>query len=595
MANTDISIFNKRIGIAGIVIFVAFLIIVFNNYNLQIIQYEKYKEKAFGNSLKLAPIVPSRGKIFDRNGILLADNALAYKLVLIPENTKDILHTLQVLKAQHHITDTEIAAFHKRKKHYKKFQQIPLKSFLNEDEVARFLTRNNEAGVELVPYFYRIYPNGIASSHVVGYVSKMSVKDKREYNEENYNGTDFVGKIGIEKQYERKLHGKVGVKQIERNSAGRVISEHIVKNSIAGEDIYLTIDDNLQQLALQLLKGKRGSIVLTDVHTGEVLTMVSSPSFDNNLFTRGISNKNYQLLSSNKNLPLFNRSIKGAYPPGSTIKPMVALGSLEVGTITKHTKIDCKGYYKLPNYSRKFHNWKRSGQGVLDVTDSIAQSCDIFFYDLAYREGIDTLSKNLSYFGIGTKTGIDLPGEESGVLPTKEWKKIYKKEPWYTGETLITGIGQGFMTATPLQLSIATAIVANFGKKIIPTLVKTNNNKEFSQIPIKNIKNWELVIEGMKKTIYDPKGTARRLNKKLKYTLAGKTGTAQVFGLDPEEKYIAEKYAEHLRDHALFVGFAPIENPKVAISVIVENAGSGSVAAAPIARKILDRYFKDYE
>jgi penicillin-binding protein 2 len=587
-----ISIFNKRIIIAAVFIFLAFIIIIARNYHLQITNYQVYKEKAFGNSLKTAPIVPSRGKIFDRNGVLLADNKLAYKLVLIPENTKNIEQTLQLLKTQKHITSENIKKFQKIKKRYKKFQQIPLKDFLNEEDVAKFLTKNTLAGVELVPYFYRYYPNGVANSHVVGYVSKMNVKDKQEYDNEDYEGTDFVGKIGVEKQYEKELHGIVGVKQIERDSSGRVISEHIIKNSESGKDLYLSIDDTLQKLALKLFKNKRGSVVMTDVKTGEVLLMLSSPSFDNNLFTRGISSKDYKKLTSNKNLPLFNRSIKGTYPPGSTIKPMVALGGLESGIINKNSKIDCKGYYKLPNYSRKFNNWNRNGQGVLDVTDSIAQSCDIFFYDLAYKTGIDNLGKDLAYFGIGEKTGIDLPGEEAGVLPTKEWKKINKKEPWYRGETLIAGIGQGFMTSTTLQLAVATAMVANFGKKFTPTILKTDKKAEFTQLPIKNIKNWDLVIKGMKKTIYDPKGTARRLNKDLKYTLAGKTGTAQVFGLDPEEKYIAEKYAEHLRDHALFVAFAPIESPKVAISIIVENAGSGSSKAAPLAKKILDKYFE---
>jgi penicillin-binding protein 2 len=587
-----ISIFNKRIIIAAVFIFLAFMVIIARNHYLQITNYQTYKEKAFGNSLKLAPIVPSRGKIFDRNGALLAENKLAYKLILIPENTKNIEQTLQILKTQNHITSENIKKFQKIKKRYKKFQQIPLKDFLNEEEVAKFLTKNTLAGVELVPYFYRYYPNGIASSHIVGYVSKMNIKDKQKYDNEDYEGTDFVGKIGVEKQYERELHGKIGTKQVERNSSGRVISEHIVKNSESGKDLYLSIDDNLQKLALKLFKNKRGSVVMTDIKTGEVLLMLSSPSFDNNLFTRGISSKDYKKLTSNKNLPLFNRSIKGTYPPGSTIKPMVALGGLESGVISKNSKIDCKGYYKLPNYSRKFNNWNRNGQGVLDVTDSIAQSCDIFFYDLAYKTGIDNLGKDLAYFGIGEKTGIDLPGEEAGVLPTKEWKKIHKKEPWYTGETLIAGIGQGFMTATTLQLAVATAMVANFGKKFTPVILKTDKKAEVTQLPIKNIKNWDLVIKGMKKTIYDPKGTARRLNKDLKYTLAGKTGTAQVFGLDPEEKYIAEKYAEHLRDHALFVAFAPIQNPKVAISIIVENAGSGSSKAAPLAKKILDKYFE---
>lgn len=585
--------FEKRITIAIILVIVAFAIIIFRNYNLQIVEYANYKNKALGNSLKISTIVPARGGIFDRNGILLAKNKIAYRLVLTPENTKNINESLQSLKTANYITNKDIAKFNKIRKRYKKFQQIPVKEYLNEKEVAVFSTNSNIAGVEVQPYFYRVYPSGIANSHIVGYVSKMNAKDKVEYSGKNYRGTEFVGKIGIEKQYERKLHGLVGVKQIEKNSNGKTVNEFIIKDSVAGENIYLNIDSELQELALKLFKNKRGSVVMLDVNSGEVLLMLSSPSFDNNLFTKSIGYKDYNKLIKDKNLPLFNRSIKGTYPPGSTIKPMIALGGLENKTIHKHSKIFCPGYYKLPNYSRKFNDWNRNGHGSVEVTDAISQSCDIFFYDLAKNLGIDKLGKNLQYFGIGEKTGIDLPGEAAGVLPSKKWKKINKKEPWYRGETLIAGIGQGFMTTTPLQLAVATAMIANYGKKIKPSIIKDIKKTDFMQLPIKDIKNWELVIKGMKKTIYDAKGTARRLNKKLKYTLAGKTGTAQVFGLDPEEKYIAEKYAEHLRDHALFVGFAPIENPQVAFSIIVENAGSGSSKAAPIAKKILNKYFEN--
>jgi penicillin-binding protein 2 len=583
-------IFKNRVLIASVIIILVLVMIIMRVYKLQVIDHEYYKQQALGNSLTLAPIVPGRGRIFDRNGVLLADNTLAYKLTLIPEKVNNLKKTLNTLKQQGFITNNHIQNFYKKRKRFKKFHNIVLKDKMQDAEVARFLVNNNLDGVELVPYFYRTYPNGKLNAHVVGYISKMNVQDKQDYAEDNYKGTEFVGKIGIEKQYERKLHGTRGVKQIERDVRGRILDEKIIKQAISGQDLYLSIDNSLQQVAQQSLGKMRGSVVVLDVKTGEVLAMMSSPSFENNLFTRGISTKDYDKLNADKNLPLFNRSIRGTYPPGSTIKPMVALGGLEAGMINKYSKINCKSYYKLPNYSRKFHNWNRKGQGMLDVTDSISQSCDIFFYDLAYRTGIDDLSKNLSYFGIGKKTGIDLPGEETGVLPTREWKRIHKNEPWYRGETLIAGIGQGFMTATPLQLAYATSTVASFGRKITPSLIK-GNKPQAQQMAIKDSKNWDLIFKGMKKTIYDPKGTARRLNKGLKYTLAGKTGTAQVFGLDPEEKYIAERYAEHLRDHALFVGFAPIKDPEVAISVVVENAGSGSVVAAPIARKVLDEYF----
>ncbi|MGE4570378.1 MAG: penicillin-binding protein 2, partial [Gammaproteobacteria bacterium] len=361
------------------------------------------------------------------------------------------------------------------------------------------------------------------------------------------------------------------------------------------------IDLDLQLKAEELMDGKRGALVMIDVTDGSILTLVSTPTFDPNWFVGGISFKQYQSLQEDKDLPLFDRSIKGLYPPGSTIKPMIALGGLEQKDITVTSKVFCPGYYKISNYSRKFNDWKRTGHGHVNVKDAIAQSCDVFFYDLAFNMGIDKLHDNLAYFQFGEKTGIDLPGEFAGILPSREWKKINKDEPWYQGETLNTGIGQGFMTTSPLRLAVATAAIANKGQLLIPQIlmhsqtsagnVEVSESFEATQIPIKDIKNWEIIIAGMELTVYGASGTARRLNHNLSYTLAGKTGTAQVFGLDPEETYIAEKYEEKLRDHALFTGFAPVENPQVAIAIIVENAGSGSSKAAPIAKAVLDVYF----
>ncbi len=356
------------------------------------------------------------------------------------------------------------------------------------------------------------------------------------------------------------------------------------------------------QLKAETLLGEnRGVIALVDVNDGSVLSLVSTPSFDPNWFVDGISVKRYKELKDDTDLPLFDRSIKGLYPPGSTIKPMVALAGLEQNNITIKDETFCPGFYKLPNYSRKFNGWKKTGHGNVNVVQGIAQSCDIFFYDLAYKMGIDQIHDSLSYFRFGKKTGIDLPGELEGILPSRDWKKINKDEPWYRGETLITGIGQGFMTTSPLQLAVATAAIANKGQILTPQVMKyyqskndgvfEDQPKKSEQIPINNIDNWELIIEAMKETVYGKSGTARLLNNKLKYTLAGKTGTAQVFSLDPEEEYIAENIDEKLRDHALFTAFAPIEKPQVAIAIIVENAGSGSSKAAPLARELLDEYF----
>jgi len=577
-------------------------VLILRLYNLQISNHDYYAEEALGNQMRTLPITPTRGKIFDRNGQIIATNQLSYRLTLTPEKTKNIAKTLLSLQQLNFIDEDDIKRFHKNRNRYKKFHNIPLKHKLSEKQVAEFLVSNQFIGIDVESYFHRIYPNNDSSVHVVGYVSRMNKKDKAFYDKQNYLGTAFVGKVGIEKQYETLLHGTSGKKQIERNVTGRVIDTQIIQAAENGKDLYLSIDLDLQIKAESLLKGKRGSIVVVNVKNGEVLALVSTPTYNPNWFVNGISHKNYQILQTSKDIPQLNRAIQGLYPPGSTVKPMVALAGLEEGVITNHSKTYCPGYYKLPNVKRKFNDWKRSGHGVVHVKDALAQSCDVFFYDLANNMGIDVIHDNLSLFNFGSKTGIDIPGERGGILPSKAWKKINRNEPWYRGETLIAGIGQGFMTSSPLQLAVATAALANKGQIFQPKLLKNIRSpnqpiKEVekgshAQIPIKNIQNWEDVIEGMRQTIYAPKGTARRLNKGLTYTLAGKTGTAQVFGLDAEEQYIAEKLDERLRDHALFTGFAPVENPQIAIAVIVENAGSGSSKAAPLAREVLDVYFK---
>ncbi|MCS5591393.1 MAG: penicillin-binding protein 2 [Gammaproteobacteria bacterium] len=603
IANTkrEIRVFQSRVVIAALFIFALSLVLISRIYSLQIIDYDYYSEEALGNQLQQLPITPARGDILDRNGKVLATNSLSYKLTITPEKVKDMDVTMAELKRLEFINDDDIKQFYKTVKRFRKFHNIPIKHNVSEQAVAIFLTKVQLPGVEIEPYFHRVYPNGASSAHLIGYVSSMNQDDKDRYDKDNYAGTTFVGKTGIEKQYENLLHGNSGKKQIERNVSGRVVDSKILVPAEPGQDLYLSIDLDLQSKAEELMDGKRGALVMIDVTDGSLLALVSSPTFDPNWFVGGISFKQYQTLQDDQDLPLFDRSIKGLYPPGSTIKPMVALGGLEQKDITVTSKVFCPGYYKISNYSRKFNDWKRTGHGHVDVKGAIAQSCDVYFYDLAFNMGIDKLHDNLAYFQFGQKTGVDLPGEFAGILPSREWKKINKGEPWYRGETLNTGIGQGFMTASPLQLALATAAIANKGQLLVPQLLmhaQTNTGEitaatvqESRQIPIKDIKNWQAIIDGMEQAIYGSSGTARRLNHNLSYTLAGKTGTAQVFGLDPEETYIAEKYEEKLRDHALFTGFAPVENPQVAIAIIVENAGSGSSKAAPIAKAVLDVYF----
>ena len=594
-------IFKSRVIFSAIIMLAMTLILIIRLFNLQITQHDYYLEEALGNQMQNLPITPIRGDILDRNGKILATNEFSYRLTIIPEKVVNLNNVLIELEANEVITYDEIKKFKKNLGRYKKFHNVPIKFNLTEYEVASFLVSNQQPGIEVEPYFQRVYPYGKSSAHLIGYVSSMNKNEKEKFDKKNYSGTNFIGKTGIEKQYEELLHGQSGIKQIERNVAGRIIDTKVLIPSVSGQDIYLNIDIDLQIKAETLLDGSRGVIALIDVNDGSIISLVSSPAFNPNWFVNGISVERYSELSTNLDLPLFDRSIKGLYPPGSTIKPMVALAGLEMNNITIKDSTFCPGYYKLNNYSRKFNDWKREGHGHVDVVEAIAQSCDVFFYDLAFNMGIDQIHDSLSYFQFGKKTGIDLPGELEGILPSREWKKINKDEPWYRGETLITGIGQGFMTASPLQLALATGAIANKGQLLTPKVMMHTQSKDAEtfeesvikakQIPIKDIANWELIIKAMKQTVYGKFGTAKRLNNKLKYSLAGKTGTAQVFGLDPEEEYIAENIEEKLRDHALFTGFAPIDNPQVAIAIIVENAGSGSSKAAPLARELLDAYF----
>jgi penicillin-binding protein 2 len=594
-------VFKSRVILSAVIMLSMTLILILRLFNLQVTKHDYYLEEALGNQMQNLPITPIRGDILDRNGKILATNEFSYILTITPEKVTNLNETLIELELSDLISYEDIKKFNKKLSRFKKFQNIPLKFNLSESSVASFLIKNNLPGVEVESYFHRVYPYGASSAHLIGYVSSMNQKEKSNYDKKNYTGTNFVGKTGIEKQYEKLLHGESGVKQIERNVAGRIVDTRIISPSIAGQDIYLNIDIDFQLKAESLLGDSRGVIALINVKDGSILSLVSTPSFNPNWFVNGITVERYNDLSSNEDLPLFDRSIKGLYPPGSTIKPMIALAGLELNNITIKHSTFCPGYYKLNNYSRKFNDWKRSGHGKVNVIEAIAQSCDVFFYDLAFNMGIDQIHDSLSYFQFGKQTGIDLPGELGGILPSREWKKINKDEPWYRGETLITGIGQGFMTASPLQLALATAAIANKGQLLTPQVLMHSQSKngdlfeeqnlKAKQIPIKDISNWELIIEAMKQTVYGKFGTAKRLNNKLQYSLAGKTGTAQVFGLDPEEEYIAENIEEKLRDHALFTGFAPIEDPQVAIAIIVENAGSGSSKAAPLARELLDEYF----
>ncbi len=599
----ETKLFSNRVRMAIGFILVLVIILLIQILNLQVLNHQYYKVESEGNRLGYMPIVPTRGRIFDRNGLVLADNKISFSLELVLEEIENIDEVFNALKTNKIINDNDIKNFHKIKKNYKNFNYIPILENVAEDVVAKFLVNKYVPGLAIRPKLNRVYPNKKLASHILGYVSKLNEEDMRLYNTKDYENTTHIGKVGIEKQYELDLHGKVGKSVIERNVEGRMLNEETITQPIPGDDLYLTIDIKLQKIAEKTLKNKRGSIILINVKNGEVLAAASAPNYDPNFFVDGISEKDYKNLNNSKSKPLFDRAIKGQYPPGSTIKPLIALAGLELSVINEKSRKYCPGWYSLPNHSHKYRDWKRSGHGHQTVEDAIAESCDVFFYELAYELGIDTISNYLKQFNLGKTTNIDIPGELPGILPSKKWKREKKGLPWYIGETVIAGIGQGFITATPLQLAVFTAAIANKGILVTPKLLRATKkiNKpiemtkpsKYKTIAIKDVENWDIVTKSMEKSIYGIKGTARRLNNNLKYTLAGKTGTAQVFGLDAEEEYIASQIKETLRDHALFVAFAPIKEPEVAIAVVVENAGSGSSKAAPLAKKVLDVYFKN--
>lgn len=594
------SLFFRRIKLSVIIIIVTFLLLLIRILNLQFFNYDYYSQESLDNQSLFLYIPPERGNIFDRNGRLIAGNKLVYQLSITPENTTSVSATLAQLKQDGIISDQQISRYRKRKHNYQFFQDIPIAN-INEASMSLVLSSQSYKGLDIQPIFKRTYTDGSVFSHIIGYVGSINKTEQEQFNLDEYKGINQIGKTGIEKYYQSRLKGLAGRQSVIRNANGRNISTRLIKAAEPGEDLHLSVDYELQKKALDLLQNKRGAIVMMLVKTSEVLVLASAPSFDANAFIGGISQKDYNTLQNNTNEPLFNRAIQGSYPPGSTIKPFVALAALESDATLKDHKVFCKGVYYLPSNDHQYRDWKPGGHGLVDIKQSIAQSCDVFFYDIARKIGIDTIFNQLQQFNFGSKTGIDLMGEVSGVLPSAKWKLQTKGEPWYLGETIIVGIGQGFMTVTPLQLALANVILANRGKLVMPKLLKYSQNyqgkiwkkpEQFQQLIIKDINHYAEVIEGMRQAIYGPLGTARRLSKDLSYTVAGKTGTAQVFSLARDESYVEQNLPENLRDHALFSAFAPIQNPEVAIAVIVENAGSGSAYAAPIAKKMLDAYFE---
>ena len=569
---------------------------------LQVVWHDHFTTLSEDNRLKLLPLPPNRGLIYDRNGILLAENLPSYRLEITPEQVDDMGATLSALEDIIEIRDIDRSRFEKLLARKPRFEAIPLRFHLNDEDVARFsVNRHRFPGVDITAGLARHYPQGPHAVHALGYVGRIDEKALQVLDNSNYRGTSHVGKNGIEKTYEELLHGKVGLQQVETTAQGRIIRILHRTPPVSGRNIYLTIDSRVQAAAEKAFGDYSGAAIAIDPNNGDVLAFVSLPTYDPNPFVNGIDYDDYAALRNNDKEPLFNRVLRGQYPPGSTIKPFMGLAGLESGITGIHSKTYCPGFYMLPGKDRKYRDWKRRGHGTVDLNIAITQSCDVYFYDLAQSMGIDGIHDYLQHFGFGKASGIDIQGELSGLLPSKDWKRSHRDQPWFPGETIIAGIGQGFFLVTPIQLAAATAALANGGRMLQPQIVYAEQEADSDEllphqpqlhetITIHEQQHWDHVITAMTDVVHSARGTARRIGKDSPYKIAGKTGTAQVFGLKEEEKYDAAAIAEKLRDHALFIAFAPVDDPKIAIAVIVENGGGGGSVAAPIARAIMDAY-----
>lgn len=570
---------------------------------LQVYQYQRFEVLSKDNRVRLVPVPPVRGQIYDRTGKVLAENIPVFTLEILPSEVRDMDSLLDELAKIVQISPNEVKKFKSQVRTRPDFEAQILKVNISETEAARFfVNKHRYLGAEVHARLQRHYPYGGELVHALGYVGRINQREAGTIDAAAYKGTEYIGKLGIEAMYEDVLLGEVGFEQIETNAHGQRVRTLNRKPPVSGEDIYLNLDADLQLKAREYLGDRRGSVIAIEPQSGDVLAFVSSPVYDPNKFVNGIDHRSYNQLRDDINRPLLNRALNGRYAPGSTIKGLVALAGLENGW-SKESKIVCPGYYRLKGNTHRYRCWKRQGHGSVTLMESIMQSCDVFYYSLANALGIDKLHGFLGKFGLGKRTGIDLKGEPSGLMPSKEWKRNVRGNPWYPGETLITGIGQGYMLATPLQLAVMTATIANRGNRIQPRLVDRlthGSGDNFQQVAdlqgelLEKVnveaEHLSTIIESMHNVVQHPRGTARRSGMDAKYTFAGKTGTAQVVAIAQGAKYDASKLAEFHQDHALFIAFAPLENPKIALAVIVENGGSGSSVAAPIARKVLDYY-----
>lgn len=596
--------FRTRLAVAGVFILLLFGLLASRFAYLQIVQHEYFLTMAENNRISVVPVVPNRGVLYDRKGVIMAHNYSAYTLEITPSKVKNLSQTIAQLSEIIEITPKDRKRFQKALSESKDFETLPIRTRLTEEELARFAAhRYRFPGVEIRARLFRDYPHKTLAAHAIGYIGRINDKDEENLeasgNIGNYRGSLHIGKIGIEQSHEAELHGTTGYAQVETDAGGKAVRTLSKAQPVSGNNLVLTLDSELQKIAEQAFGNYRGALVAIDPNNGEILAFVSQPSFDPNLFVDGIDTATWNELNTSLDKPLNNRALRGVYPPGSTFKPFMAIAGLELGKVTPEHSIADPGFFSLPGSSHRYRDWKAGGHGSVDLHKSIVISCDTYYYRLANDMGIDKLHDYISQFGFGARTGIDIDGELAGLLPSQQWKMKRFKQKWFPGETVIAGIGQGYVLTTPLQLAFATATLANKGQPYKPHFVRAIQDsrtletrnippQKLPRVPISD-QNWEVVRSAMI-DVNKPGGTASQAWAGSSYEVAGKTGTAQVVGIKQGEKYVESRIHERHRDHALYMAFAPADKPRIALGILVENGGHGGSTAAPIARQVMDYY-----